>query len=168
MAQVLLGAVALVLAPSSELLAQTAPATNVEREIVPLTKDLYRVRAGTQHTIFFVTSEGIVVGDPLSTTTAAWLKKELDTRFPGRPIRFVLHTHHHFDRAEGAAELQPRERVAHLAFNEELSQSRRRLPAFVDSVDRNGDGAFGAGELAGTVAEPLMLGKDRDGDGRVT
>ena len=58
-----------------------------DREIVHLRGDLYLVRDGREHTIFLVTSEGIVVGDPLNITAARWLKAELQSRFPGVPIR---------------------------------------------------------------------------------
>jgi glyoxylase-like metal-dependent hydrolase (beta-lactamase superfamily II) len=149
------------------LLAQTVGAA-ADREIVQLTGDLYRVREGNRYTVFLVTPDGIVVGDPLSTTTAMWLKDELIARFPGRAVRFVLFTHHHFDRAEGAAVFEPAERIAHREFNNELSRAHRLLPEFVDAVDANRDGIFDAGELANTASGPLLLSKDRDGDDRVT
>jgi glyoxylase-like metal-dependent hydrolase (beta-lactamase superfamily II) len=159
-------ALAVALLPSS-LLAQPRDAA-ADREIAVLTGDLYRVRDGDRYTVFLVTPDGIVVADPLSTPTAMWLKQELDTRFPGRAVRFVLHTHHHFDRAEGAGVLQPRERVAQRNFSDELSKARRALPAFVDAADRNNDGVFDASELANTRSGALLLSKDRNGDGRVS
>jgi glyoxylase-like metal-dependent hydrolase (beta-lactamase superfamily II) len=139
-----------------------------DHEISVLTGDLYRVRDGDHYTVFLVTPEGIVVADPLSTPTAKWLKGELDTRFPDRSVRFVLHTHHHFDRAEGAGLLEPIERVAQRNFNDELSKARRALPSFVDVTDRNNDGAFDAGELTNTRSGALILSKDRNADDRVT
>jgi glyoxylase-like metal-dependent hydrolase (beta-lactamase superfamily II) len=151
---------------------QTAPVsaqTSVaDREITRVSGDLYSVRDGSRYTVFLVTSGGIILGDPLSRPTAIWLKDEFDTRFPGRAVRFVLLTHHHFDRAEGAGEFTAALRVAHRAFNEELSKSRQVLPAFVDAIDRNHDGALDAGELSNASWAPLVLSKDRDGDGRVT
>jgi glyoxylase-like metal-dependent hydrolase (beta-lactamase superfamily II) len=160
------GALALAVLPSS-LVAQTRDPV-VDRDIAVLTGDLYRVRDGDRYTVVLVTPGGIAVADPLSTPTATWLKEELDTRFPGNAVRFVLHTHHHFDRAEGAGILQPRERMAHRNFSDELSKARRTLPTFVDAVDRNKDGVFDAGELANTRSGALILSKDRDGDGRVS
>ena len=47
-----------------------------------------------------VTSEGIVLGDPLTSDFAAWLKEEFDARF-GVPVRYVIYSHHHWDHATG-------------------------------------------------------------------
>ena len=43
------------------------------------------------------------MGDPINETFAPWLKSELDTRFPGRPVRYVVYSHSHFDHAAGGA-----------------------------------------------------------------
>jgi glyoxylase-like metal-dependent hydrolase (beta-lactamase superfamily II) len=164
----LLGRIVLALALAPLPAAAQGPApTPTNREIVALTKDLYRVRDGDRHTVFLATPEGIVVGDPLSAEIATWLRDELGARFPGVPVRFVLHTHHHFDRAEGAALLRPGERIAQRAFNDAISDGRRRLPALLDDVDLNHDGVLDSGELAGSPAGPFLQTKDRDRDGRV-
>ena len=36
------------------------------REIIPLTGDLYRARNGNWYTIFLVTPDGIILGDPIN------------------------------------------------------------------------------------------------------
>lgn len=46
---------------------------------------------------------GILLGDTLNTSFAAWLKGELETRFPGLPVRWVIYSHSHWDHAEGGA-----------------------------------------------------------------
>src|ERR1044072_3770160 len=51
------------------------------REIIPLTGDLYRARNGNWYTIFLVTRDGIILGDPINPAFASWLKGELATRF---------------------------------------------------------------------------------------
>ena len=56
------------------------------REIIPLTGDLYRARNGNWYTIFLVTPDGIILGDPINPAFAAWLKGELAGRFPV-PVR---------------------------------------------------------------------------------
>jgi hypothetical protein len=45
--------------------AQTPPADRAP-EITSIRGDLYRVRHGQRDTVFLVTPEGIIVGDPLS------------------------------------------------------------------------------------------------------
>ena len=55
------------------------------REIIKVSGDLYRARNGIWYSLFLVTPDGIILADPLSTDFAAWLKSELDRRFPWRP-----------------------------------------------------------------------------------
>ena len=72
------------------------------REIVNITGDLYRATNNAHHTAFLVTSEGIILTDPIGTDFATWLKAELDERF-GVPVRYVLYSHYHDDHASGGA-----------------------------------------------------------------
>src|SRR5262245_50594253 len=72
------------------------------REIVQIAGDVYFVRAGSHNTVVYVTPDGLILGDPISTEVAEWLKPELDRRFK-RPVRHVVYSHHDFDHAEGAA-----------------------------------------------------------------
>ena len=83
-----------------------APAGPPVRTISQVRGDLYKVTSGAgvaAVTVFLVTPEGIVLADPLNPEFAAWLKGELATRFPGRPVRFVLESHYHWDHARGGA-----------------------------------------------------------------
>lgn len=91
-----LGALSLISAPS--ILAQDEPF----REIVNITRDLYRATNNAHHNVFLVTDEGIILTDPISTDFATWLKGELDERF-GVPVRYVLYSHYHDDHASGGA-----------------------------------------------------------------
>jgi glyoxylase-like metal-dependent hydrolase (beta-lactamase superfamily II) len=105
--------------------AQDVEQARSDRAITPLRNDLYQVRDGQQYTIFLVTPDGIVLGDPLRRDTALWLKGELDARFPQRPVRFVLLSHHHVERAEGASAFRDTAQVVgNRAFNSELNASR--------------------------------------------
>jgi len=107
--------------------ATTSPGQDrpVERSIEAVRGNLYVARFGTRATVFAVTSEGVVVSDPISSTAARWLKDEIESRFPGRNVRFVLHTHHHFDRAAGAAVFgQEAVTVGHREFNRRLERAK--------------------------------------------
>ena len=73
------------------------------RSITQVAGDLYRVQNNQHYTVFLVTPEGIILADPISADAAAWLKTQLAERFPKRPVRYVLHSHHHQDHASGAA-----------------------------------------------------------------
>jgi glyoxylase-like metal-dependent hydrolase (beta-lactamase superfamily II) len=155
------------LVPAS--LAAQAPAADEEREITAIQGDLYRVRDGQRHTIFLVTPEGIILGDPLSYETATWLKAELAQRFPDSPVRYLIHSHHHFDRAEGAVVFTATaEVVAHRTFKEALSSARSAWPEFFGITDRNGNRMLDGAEIADSPLGAIVRAKDRNSDGRVT
>src|SRR6185436_5774878 len=73
----------------------------VAREIIKIADDIYRTRNGAWYGLFLTTSEGIVVVDPISNDFAKWLKTQLDERFPGVPVRYVIYSHSHWDHIEG-------------------------------------------------------------------
>jgi glyoxylase-like metal-dependent hydrolase (beta-lactamase superfamily II) len=116
------------LGPSPVWAQDVAAETGGTRQITQVRDDLYLVRDGQQCTVFLVTSDGIILGDPLSRATALWLRDELRGRFP-QDVRFVLHTYHHYARAEGSSVFNDTaEIVAHAAFYAELAKARRELP----------------------------------------
>ena len=78
--------------------AQDAPARSIDH----VAGDLYRAIDNAHRTVFLVTSEGIILADPIGTDFATWLKAELDERF-GVPVRYVLYSHFHQDHASGGA-----------------------------------------------------------------
>lgn len=132
--------------------ASGAAAQNLDREIAHLQGDLYTVREGARFTVFLVTPDGIVLVDPLSTETSLWLEAQLKSRYPDLAVRYVLHTHHHFDRAEGAAVFNATaELVGQREFAKALAAARERPPTFLTPGD-----------------EPLVEAKDRNGDGETT
>jgi len=145
--------------------------TNVEREpdrqITQLSANLYDAREEQQHTVFLVTPDGIIMGDPLNVVFAQWLRAELASRFPGLPVRYVLFTHHHFDRAHGGGAFTGAERVAHVAYNGALANAQVTLPTFIGVRDRNGNGRFDSDELEGADAVSVKS-HDRNRDGVVT
>jgi len=64
--------------------AQQAPSRSIEN----VTGGLYRATNNNHHTVFLVTSEGIILTDPIGTEFATWLKAELADRFDV-PVRYV-------------------------------------------------------------------------------
>jgi glyoxylase-like metal-dependent hydrolase (beta-lactamase superfamily II) len=106
--------------------ASAQPAGDADREITLVAGNLYRVREGTDYTIFLVTRDGIVLVDPLGLETADWLKTELATRFPDAPVKYVVLTHHHTERATGAAIFSGTALiVGHETFRDAADVSRR-------------------------------------------
>ena len=164
---ILAGAFGVAVSPTQARAQDAAPAP--VREITLLRGDLYRVHAGGQVAVFLVTPTGIILADPLNYDTAVWLRKELETRFPDRPVRYVLHTHHHFDRAEGASVFNDTaELVGHRSFSNELSASRVSTASHLASLDRNEDGVFERDELVGDAISAEIAARDRNADGRIT
>lgn len=78
--------------------AQQAPTRSVDN----VTGDLYRATNNAHRTVFLVTSEGIILADPIGTDFSMWLKDELAARF-NVPVRYVLYSHFHEDHASGGA-----------------------------------------------------------------
>ena len=71
--------------------------------ITQISGDLYRFQNGGHYTVFLVTSERILMTDPVSDITddaALWLKLQLAQRF-GVPVRYVIYSHYHLDHASG-------------------------------------------------------------------
>src|SRR5688572_21738707 len=73
------------------------------RSIVTIAPDLYRAQNNNHYTVFLVTSEGIILSDPINREFSTWLKAELQKRFANRPVRYVIYTHHDWDHASGGA-----------------------------------------------------------------
>lgn len=145
------------------------------REIIPLTGDLYRARNGNWYTIFLVTPEGIILGDPINPGFASWLKGELDQRFDV-PVRYVVYSHSHFDHAAGGAVFADTALfVAHERMARNMDGRYPHMPG--DMFDRGNTGVINPEDIdIPTNAAPGVCGMgpgffpqyDRNGDGVIT
>ena len=146
------------------------------RAITHVRGDVWRANNGGWYVGFVVTPEGIVLVDTLSADFANWLKPELARRFPGRPVKYVIYSHSHWDHVEGGAVF--RDTATFIAQEGVLRNMDGRYPALPgDIVDRNADGFLDAAEFEQPILDrPWYCGafassvtsKDRDGDGRAT
>lgn len=95
--RMLMGVVA-VLVTASQALGQAAqpPRRSIER----VNGDVYSATNNNHRTVFLVTPDGIILGDPINVDFSRWLKAELATRFKV-PVRYVVYSHHHWDHASG-------------------------------------------------------------------
>ena len=146
-----------------------------QRQIVQVAGDVYRANNGNWWSIFMVTPEGIVLGDPINLQFATWLKGELDQRF-GVSVRYVVYSHSHWDHAEGGAVFADTAVfIAHETMLENMDGRYPQMPG--DMVDRNGNGLIDPEDiLVPTNAKPGFCGMfagfhaqiDRDGNGVAT
>ena len=72
------------------------------QEIGKLTGEIYYARMDDYVSVFMVTTEGIVLAEPIGTEMATWLKGELARRF-NVPVKYVIYSHSHWDHASGGA-----------------------------------------------------------------
>ena len=145
--------------------AQQGPPT---RAITNIRGDLYRVQDNQHYTVFLVTPEGIILGDPINLAAATWLKDELAKRFPNRPVRYVLYSHHDFDHASGAGVFNgTAELIGHADFNAEVKRGQSSVPEFFAGLDQNKNGRFEKAEMQGPFGA-FLAAQDRNGDGTVT
>ena len=154
-----------VFAQNREPDAEPLPAVTISRVV----GDLYRIDVSGEVTVALVSAKGILLADPLSRRASRAIGAELASRFPERPVRYVVLTQHRFDRVEGASQFNKEaEIVAYREFDAATSQARRRLPDFVDTLDGNRNGVLDVTEVSGDPLAALIVDHDRDNDGRVT
>lgn len=163
-------AIAALMVAASVADAQEPPPPDPTWQIAHVRGGLYRVNAGSQGvTVFYVTGDGIVLVDPLGAAVASWLKRELESRFPDQAVRYVVYTHHHFDRASGGAVFdKTAEHIGHDSFFEERTRSAATLPSALAVLDLNRNGVLDRDEVSGTTFESLFAVYDRNEDRRVT
>ena len=148
--------VLVVLGVSTTLLAQEAP----RRGIVQIAPGLYRAQNNIHYTVFLVTPEGIIMSDPINREFSTWLRSEMQTRFPNRPVRFVLYTHHDWDHASGGAVwADTAQFVAHANFPQTLQvpDGNLALPENARKLDANGNGRLERGEARENLLTQFTL-----------
>ncbi len=76
------------------------PTEDPARGITNITGNLYEARDLAHNTVFLVTPDGVILGDPMGADSAQWLKEEIAERF-GTPVKYVIYSHHHPEHATG-------------------------------------------------------------------
>jgi glyoxylase-like metal-dependent hydrolase (beta-lactamase superfamily II) len=123
------------------------------QEIGKLTGDIYYARMDDYVSVFMVTSEGIVLVEPIGTEFATWLKAEIARRFQ-TPVKYVIYSHSHWDHASGGAVYADTARfIGHenMLKNITLPPTNTPLPANVRAQDKNGDGRISPDEAQGQI-----------------
>ena len=129
------------------------------QEIGQLTGSVYFARMDDYLSVFMVTSDGIVLVEPISSEFATWLKGELATRFKV-PVKYVIYSHHHWDHASGASVWADTARiVGHEAMLKRLAMppAGTPLPQNARAQDVNGNGQIEAAEAQGNIKAQFAL-----------
>jgi glyoxylase-like metal-dependent hydrolase (beta-lactamase superfamily II) len=145
------------------------------REFEEVAPNVYRVHSerGNWWSLVVVTDEGILLGDPMSEAHGLWLKAEFEKRWPGKPVKYVVYSHSHWDHDEGGYAFPNAIFVAQENF---LRQTDGRFPHFPgDMTDRNDSGYIDFEEINDPMLEqPLICGSgsfqqhDFNHDGKAT
>jgi len=156
--------------PGAPPAGQFAPRQNT---ITRITGDLWRAGDGTWFMAFLVTPEGILLVDTLNPTFAKWLKAQLAERFPGKPVKYVIYSHTHWDHIDGSKLFADTAKfIAQEGALRNLDGRYPHMPG--DMLDRNDNGKFDPMEFGQPLLDhPWICGgfpqsvtaKDRDGDG---
>ncbi len=163
----------LVIAPCTVLIAgactpQGDSQSSAERpigEIIKLTGDLYEARSSFHNTVFLVTTDGIILADPISEEFAEWLKAEFSERF-GSTVKYVIYSHHHPDHASGGTVfVDTATFVGHEQVAAALSET---FPRDAAPFDLNGDGKLDRSEATDHAYPANFDRYDRNGDGSLT
>ena len=158
--------IALLMIPLS--FAQRGPGGPPVRSITEIRDGLYKVQSGpgvSAVTVFLVTSEGVILADPLNPEFSAWLKEELQQRFPGKPVKYVLYSHYHWDHARGGGMFADTARyIGHENMRKNLSLPLSQAPPPGDTADTDGDNRLSRSEAkTGTLANFNRMDGDSDG-----
>jgi len=146
---------AVLLALATTAAAQQPP----QRAIVNVTGQLYRAQNNNHYTVFLVTSEGVIMSDPINRDFGRWLKGEIASRFKV-PVRYVLYTHRDWDHASGGVVFaDTAEFVGHRNMLAALAPPAGSPPLTEAAVkmDANRNGLVERAEATGDIADRFPL-----------
>jgi glyoxylase-like metal-dependent hydrolase (beta-lactamase superfamily II) len=132
------------------------------RTFMQVKGDLWRAGNGNWWSLVYVTPDGILLVDPISTDFAAWVKGELQSRFPGQAVRYIVYSHSHWDHIGGAAVFA--DSHPHIIGQERMLQNMDgRWPHMPGNMfDRNHNGTIETEEIAiPTLEHPGICGMAR-------
>ena len=179
-----IAAVALLLPVAAGEAAQPAPAFNPpplpkgqfaprQNTITRIAGDLWRAGDGNWYVAVLVTRDGIILVDTINPAFAKWLKEQLAERFPGKPVKYVIYSHTHWDHIGGSDLFS--DTATYIAQANALKNLDGRYPHMPgDMVDRNDNGKLDPMEIGQPLLDhPWICGgtpqtvtaKDVDGDG---
>jgi glyoxylase-like metal-dependent hydrolase (beta-lactamase superfamily II) len=147
--------------PVPESVAATAPVPAAQTVVSsPLAEGVWFIAGGSHYSVLVELADGLaVVEAPLNEARSLAVLEEVKRLVPGKPVRYVLTTHHHFDHtgglrtyvAEGATVVTHASNVEYLrnavtapaTLSPDLQSRARRAPTFEGVADKHviGEGA---------------------------
>src|SRR5215213_10050363 len=85
--------------PGAPPFGQFAPRANTFQHIKG---DLWRAGDGTWFVGVYVTPAGILLVDTMNPGLIKWLRPQLAQRFPGKPVKYVIYSHTHWDHIDAS------------------------------------------------------------------
>jgi glyoxylase-like metal-dependent hydrolase (beta-lactamase superfamily II) len=107
--------------------AMSALAQETPRSIEHVSGGLYKFTNQFHSSVFLVTDEGIIATDPINAEAAAWLKGEFDKRF-GKPVKYLIYSHHHADHVSGGDAFGAEQIVAHENIIDDIEKDKVPTP----------------------------------------
>ena len=123
-----------------------------DRSLTQISGDLYRFKNNFHYSVVLVTSEGVIVTDPINKEAAQWLKKEIAERF-NKPIKYLILSHDHADHSTGGEVFDAPIVVAHANAKADIIGEKR--PTAVPNVTFSDRMTI---ELGGKTVELSYLG----------
>jgi len=123
-----------------------------DRSLTQISGDLYRFKNNFHYSVVLVTSEGVIVTDPINKEAAQWLKKEVAERF-NKPIKYLILSHDHADHSTGGEVFDAPIVVAHANAKADIIGEKR--PTAVPNVTFSDRMTI---ELGGKTVELSYLG----------
>jgi hypothetical protein len=124
---------------------QPAPQLSTVRD------DLYLARHGEQAALVLVAPDGILIADPLGLSGGPWLRDQVASRFPGKPVRYVVYMSPRFERSAGGAAFPTAAIVGQAQLNAAVVGLARTFPPTVAPLDQNRNARLERGEWGGSV-----------------
>ncbi len=171
MSRLLIISVALTLLTSAAFSQPVVRVASEQRAIIDLGEGLYKVETGQGVSpvfMFLATDEGILIVDPPNPESAQWLNQQLETLYPGLPVKYVIETHYHWDHTRGASSyLDTAIFIGHENMPINMRASISEAPPPGNTRDSNGDNLLSREEAqTGTLANFVVM--DLNGDNFLT
>ena len=123
-----------------------------DRSLTQISGDLYRFKNNFHYSVVLVTSEGVIVTDPINKEAAQWLKDEIAERF-NKPIKYLILSHDHADHSAGGEVFDAPIVVAHTNAKADIIGEKR--PTAVPNITFSDRMTI---ELGGKTVELSYLG----------